>query len=120
MQSLSPDVRSGTVVSAGGEALASTISSSVDVERVSAMVAALFGLAGRMARERGKELPRSVKVRDEGGYVLLSRVEGETVLAAVAGPEARVGLVFYDMRNAGREISRILTDSENSENGGAV
>jgi predicted regulator of Ras-like GTPase activity (Roadblock/LC7/MglB family) len=110
LRSLSPDVRAGMVVSPDGEAMASTIPSGVDSERAAAMVSALFNLAGRTAREQGKDTPRNVKVREEQGYVLLSRVDGGAVLAAMTGEDARVGLIFYDMRNAGREISRILED----------
>jgi predicted regulator of Ras-like GTPase activity (Roadblock/LC7/MglB family) len=111
LQSLSPDVKAGVVIS-GGETLASTLPEGVDSERVSAMISALFNLAGRTAREQGRDAPRNVKVRNELGYVLLSRVDGETVLAAITGTEARIGLIFYDMRNAGREISRILKEEE--------
>jgi hypothetical protein len=41
---------------------------------------------------------------------LLVRLEGGGVLAATIGPEARVGLVLYDMRNARGEVDRVLAE----------
>ena len=36
------------------------------------------------------------RVKAEGGYVLLVRLEGDDYLAATTGPEARVGLALYE------------------------
>jgi predicted regulator of Ras-like GTPase activity (Roadblock/LC7/MglB family) len=47
-------------------------------------------------------------VKTEGGHALLVRLEGGGALAATTGPDARVGLVLYDMRNARGEIEEAL------------
>ena len=38
------------------------------------------------------------------------RLDGGGVLAATTGPDARVGLVLYDMRNARDEVDRVLAE----------
>jgi predicted regulator of Ras-like GTPase activity (Roadblock/LC7/MglB family) len=72
------------------------------------MLAALANLAERVARENGKEHASQVRVQAEGGHVLLVRLEGGGTLAATTGPDARVGLALYDMRNARGEVERVM------------
>ena len=108
LRALSGDIDSCGVLSKDGELLLSSHRAGVDRERVTAMLAALENRAQRMARENGKEHASQVRVKTEGGYVLLLRLEGGGALAATTGPDARVGLVLYDMRNARDEVERAL------------
>jgi predicted regulator of Ras-like GTPase activity (Roadblock/LC7/MglB family) len=108
LRALSGDIDSCGVLSEDGELLSSSHGEGVDRERVTAMLAALANRAERLARENGKGHASQVRVKAEGGYVLLVRMEGGGALAATTGPDARVGLVLYDMRNARDEIERAL------------
>ena len=72
------------------------------------MLAALANLAERVARQNGKDHSSQVRVKAEGGYVLLVRLEGSGALAATTDLDARVGLVLYDMRNARGEVEKAL------------
>ena len=112
LRSLSGEVDAGYLVSGDGRLLASTVKDApeVDRERVGAMLSALAGLSERQARERGHERAEQVRVRAPEGYVLLSRLSDGSALAATTGPEARVGLVLYDMRNARAEAERALSE----------
>lgn len=107
LQSLSGDIDSCAVLSGDGELLASRHEEGVDRERTKAMLAALINLAGRTARENGKENAEQLRVKTELGHVLAVRLENGA-LAATTGPEARVGLVLYDMRNARGEVEKAL------------
>jgi predicted regulator of Ras-like GTPase activity (Roadblock/LC7/MglB family) len=107
LRSLSGDIDSCAVLSGDGELLASRHEEGVDRERTKAMLAALVNLAGRTARENGKENAEQLRVRTDLGHVLAVRLE-EGALAATTGPEARVGLVLYDMRNARGEVEKAL------------
>lgn len=115
LRALSGEVTSGAVLSEGGELRASTIPPGVDRERYAAMLAALAGLARRTARENGGTGFVQVRIREEGGYVLLVGLEGGGTLAATTGPDARVGLVLYDMRNVRRELERTLGSGERGQ-----
>jgi predicted regulator of Ras-like GTPase activity (Roadblock/LC7/MglB family) len=112
LRALSGDIESCGVLSKGGELLSSSHGEGVDRERVSAMVAALANLTERVARQAGKDYASQVRVKAEGGHVLLIRLQGGDVLAATTGPEARVGLVLYDMRNARGEVEKALEGTE--------
>jgi len=108
LRALSGDIDSCGVLSEDGDLLASSHEEGVDRERVTAMLAALANRAERLARENGKDHASQVRVKAEGGFVLLVRLEGGGTLAATTGPDARVGLVLYDMRNARDEVERAL------------
>ena len=112
LRALSGDIDSCGVLSKDGELLSSSHGEGVDRERVTAMLAALANRSERVARENGKEHASQVRVKAEGGYVLLVRLEGGGTLAATTGPDARVGLVLYDMRNARAEVERVLEGGE--------
>jgi len=108
LQALSGDMESCGVLSKDGNLLSSSHGEGVDRERVAAMVTALANLAERVARENGKNHASQIRVKAEGGHVLLVRLEGGGTLVATTGPDARVGLVLYDMRNARGEVEKAL------------
>ena len=117
LRSLSGEVTSAAVVLGSGELGASTLAAGVDRERYAAMLAALAGLAARTARENGGGFSHARIKAAEEGYVLLVALEGGATLAATTGPDARVGLVLYDMRNVRGEIERALGLKNGSEGG---
>jgi predicted regulator of Ras-like GTPase activity (Roadblock/LC7/MglB family) len=108
LRALSGDIESCGVLSKDGKLLSSSHGEGVDRERTAAMVAALANLAERVARENGKNHASQIRVKAEGGHVLLVRLEGGDTLVATTGPDARVGLVLYDMRNARGEVEKAL------------
>jgi len=108
LRALSGDIESCGVLSKDGKLLSSSHGEGVDRERVAAMVAALANLAERVARENGKNHASQIRVKAEGGYVLLVRLEGGGTLVATTGTDARVGLVLYDIRNARSELEKAL------------
>ena len=108
LRALSGDIVSCGVLSKDGELLSSSHAGGVDRERATAMVAALANLAEKVARDNGKDHASQARIKTEGGHVLLVRLEGGGALAATTGPDARVGLVLYDMRNARDEVEKAL------------
>jgi hypothetical protein len=108
LRALSGDIESCGVLSKEGELLSSSHGEGVDRERVTAMLSALASLAQRVARQDGKDHASQVRVKTEGGHILLVRLEEGGALAATTGLDARVGLVLYDMRNARGEVEKAL------------
>ena len=108
LRALSGDIKSCAVLSKDGELLSTSHGEGVDRERATAMLAALVNLAERTARENGKDHASQVRIRTEGGHVLLVRLEGGGTLAATTDLDARVGLALYDMRNARGEVEKAL------------
>ena len=110
LRALSGDIESCGVLSKDGELLSSSHAEGVDRERATAMVAALANLAEKVARDNAKDHASQTRIKTEGGHVLLVRLEGGGTLAATVGPDARVGLVLYDMRNARDEVEKALEE----------
>ncbi len=107
LKALSGDIDSCAVLSGDGELRASRHGDGVERERTTAMLAALVNLAGRTARENGKENAEQTRIKTDLGHVLIVRLD-DGALAATVGPEARVGLALYDMRNTRGEIEDAL------------
>ena len=110
LRALSGDIDSCAVLSSEGELIYSSSGSQGDRERTSAMLVALANLAERIAVESGKDQADQVRVKTETGYLLMVRMEKGGTLVASTGPEARVGLALYDMRNSRSEVEKAITE----------
>ena len=110
LRALSGDIDSCAVLSSEGELIYSSSESQGDRERTSAMLVALANLAERIAVESGKDQADQVRVKTETGYLLMVRMEKGGTLVATTGPDARVGLALYDMRNSRSEVEKAITE----------
>lgn len=104
----SPDVEASAIVSADGLTIASDLPSGVEEDRVSAMSAAMLSLGERISTELSRGSLEQVYIRGDQGYVILTAVGAESVLTVLARQEAKLGLVFLDMRRAAESLSQIL------------
>lgn len=108
LQTSSPDVEAAAVVSVDGLAMASALPREVSEDRVSAMSAAMLSLGERIAEELGRGSLEQVYIKGKGGYVLLSAVGKEAVLTVLARADAKLGLLFLDMRRATEDIEKLV------------
>lgn len=108
LQASAPDIEASAVVSIDGLIMASALPADVEEDRVSAMSAAMLSLGERIAGELGRGTLDQVYIRGERGYVVLMAVGEEAVLTVLARPQARLGLLFLDMRRAVEDLARIL------------
>ncbi|RLC86044.1 MAG: hypothetical protein DRI37_07415 [Chloroflexi bacterium] len=108
LQVSSPDIEAAAIVSVDGLPIASSLPQGVEEDRVSAMSAAMLSLGERIASELGRGLLDEVYVKGEKGYVILRAVGEEAVLTVLARQQAKLGLLFLDMRRAAEEFESIL------------
>lgn len=108
LQASAPDIEASAVVSIDGLIMASALPADVEEDRVSAMSAAMLSLGERIAGELGRGTLDQVYIRGERGYVVLMAVGEEAVLTVLARPQAKLGLLFLDMRRAAEDLARIL------------
>jgi predicted regulator of Ras-like GTPase activity (Roadblock/LC7/MglB family) len=104
LQASTTDIEASAVVSVDGLIMASALPANVEEDRVSAMSAAMLSLGERIASELGRGLLNQVYVRGDSGYVILTSVGEEAVLTVLAREEAKLGLVFLDMRRAAEDL----------------
>jgi len=108
LQISTPDIEASAVVSVDGLIIASALPNDVEEDRVSAMSAAMLSLGDRIAGELGRGVLDQVYIRGANGYVILSAVGEEAVLTVLARQDAKLGLVFLDMRRAAEDLSRLI------------
>ena len=108
LQVSSPDVEAAAIISVDGLPIAASLPHNMEEDRVAAMSAAMLSLGERIAGELGRGTLDEVYVRGEKGFVIVRAVGEEAVLTVLARQQAKLGLLFLDMRRAADEFSEIL------------
>lgn len=108
MQVASPDIEASAVVSVDGLIIASALPNEVEEDRVSAMSAAMLSLGERISSELGRGNLEQVYIKGHDGFVLLTSIGSEAVLTALAGQNAKLGLIFLEMRRAADDLQRVV------------
>lgn len=105
LEASTPDVEASAVVSVDGLMIASALPQDVEGDRVAAMSAAMLSLGERTASELARGDLSEVYVKGENGYVLLMSAGENAVLTALARKDAKLGLVFLDMKRTAEHVS---------------
>lgn len=108
LQASSPDIEASAVVSVDGLTIASALPQGIEEDRVSAMSAAMLSLGERIASELGRGGLEQVFIKGQNGYVVLMAIGEEAVLTALARDQAKLGLIFLDMRRAAEDIAKFI------------
>ncbi len=107
-QASTPDVEASAVVSVDGLAIATVLPTDVEEDRVSAMSAAMLSLGERIAGELERGELDEVYIHGDDGYVLIMSVGADAVLTVLAREEAKLGLVFLEMRRAAADLAQLV------------
>jgi uncharacterized protein len=102
------DIEASAVLSIDGLMMASMLPSGMDEDRVGAMSAAMLSLGDRTARELSRGELEQVLIKGHKGYVLLTHAGTDAVLTVLCKPNARLGLIFLDVKRAAEGISKVL------------
>lgn len=108
LRAVSPDIMGSAVVSTDGFIIASLLPAEVDEELISGMAAALLGAGERIAGELMGGGMEQTYVRGRLGYVILNAVGQEALLIVLTTPDAKLGLVFLDVKRRVTELGKIL------------
>lgn len=108
LQSATSDIEASAVVSVDGLIMASSLPADVEEDRVSAMSAAMLSLGERIANELGRGILDQVYIRGDNGYVILMSVGEEAVLTALARSDAKLGLIFLDMKRTAEDLVKLV------------
>lgn len=108
LQASSPDIEASAIVSVDGLTIASALPHGAEEDRVAAMSAAMLSLGDRIATELGRGSLEQVYIKGQSGYVILMSVGQEAVLTALAREQAKLGLIFLDLRRAAEDLSKLV------------
>lgn len=104
----SADIQASGVISTDGLMIASVLPTGLDEDRVGAMSAAMLSLGDRTAKELARGTLEQVLVKGALGYVLMTYAGEEAVLTVIAKPNAKLGLIFLDVKRAAESIADLL------------
>ena len=108
LQASSPDIEASAIVSVDGLTIASALPQGVEEDRVSAMSAAMLSLGERISSELGRGILDQVYVHGDSGYVILMSIGEDAVLTVLAREQAKLGLIFLDMRRAAEDLNKLV------------
>lgn len=102
------DIEASAVLSTDGLMMAAMLPAGMDEDRVGAMSAAMLSLGDRTARELARGELEQVLIKGRKGYVLLTHAGDDAVLTTLCKPNARLGLIFLDVKRAAEGIAKVL------------
>lgn len=108
LQNESPGVEASALISEDGLMIASALSSDLDETRVGGMTATLLNLGTRAATELRRGEVEEVIVRGEAGYAVMVSAGRGVLLLVLANENSKLGLIFFDMREAIKSIRKVL------------
>lgn len=108
LQNESPGVEASALISEDGLMIASALPQDLDEGRVAGMSATLLNLGNRAASELRRGLVQEVIVRGEDGYAVMINAGRGALLLVLANSTSKLGLIFFDMREAIGRIKAIL------------
>jgi hypothetical protein len=104
----SADIEASAIVSTDGLMMAALLPAGMDEDRVGAMSAALLSLGDRTAKELARGGLEQVLIKGDKGYILMTHAGEDAVLTVLAKPQARLGLIFLDVKRAAEAVTKVI------------
>lgn len=104
----SADIEASAVISTDGLMMAALLPAGMDEDRVGAMSAAMLSLGNRTSEELSRGSLEQVLVKGQHGYVLMTHAGEDAVLSVLAKPNARLGLIFLDVKRAAQAVMKLI------------
>ncbi|WP_182405104.1 roadblock/LC7 domain-containing protein [Psychrobacter sp. GP33] len=104
----SADVEASALISTDGLMIASALPTNVDEDRVGAMSAALLSLGDRAGQELARGSIDRIMIQGEKGSVIMTSSGDEAVLTIMTKPNAKLGLVFLDIKRASEALAKLI------------
>lgn len=104
----SADIEASAIVSTDGLMMAALLPGGMDEDRVGAMSAALLSLGDRTAKELARGTLEQVLIKGDRGYILMTHAGEDAVLTVLAKPQAKLGLIFLDVKRAAESVAKVI------------
>lgn len=104
----STDIEASAVISKDGLIIASQLPQGLDQDRVGAMAAAVLSMGERTADELRRGELDQVLIKGGDGYAMLAQAGDEAVISVLAQPEAKLGLIFLDVKRTAEVVAKLL------------
>jgi predicted regulator of Ras-like GTPase activity (Roadblock/LC7/MglB family) len=104
----SADIEASGIISTDGLIMAAVLPQGLDEDRLGAMSAAMLSLGDRTSQELARGALEQVLIKGAKGYVLMTYAGAEAVLTVLAKPNAKLGLIFLDVKRAAESVSDLI------------
>ncbi|HES75863.1 MAG TPA: hypothetical protein ENO09_02510, partial [bacterium] len=101
-------IEASAIVSTDGLMMAALLPGNMDEDRVGAMSAALLSLGDRTAKELARGSLEQVLIKGDRGYILMTHAGEDAVLTVLAKPQAKLGLIFLDVKRAAESVGKVI------------
>ena len=108
LQGSIPEIEACAIVSVEGLPIVSALPNEVDEAKVAAMTAAMLTLGEKAAMELGKGALEQVIIKGEHGWLLVIQAGLNACITASTTDQAKLGLVFLDMKRAAAKIAEMI------------
>lgn len=99
------DIEASALISVDGLLIASALPQGMDEDRVGAMSAAILSMGERAARELARGVLERVLIQGAGGCIIMTAAGPEAVLTVTAKANAKLGLLFLDIKRAAQVLA---------------
>ncbi len=106
LRTSSPEVIGACVVSTEGFIVASVVPSEIDEDLIGGMAASLLGVGERIAADLMRSQMEQVYVRSPKGYIIVNAVGPDAALVLLVTREAKLGLIFLELKRTTVELVR--------------
>jgi hypothetical protein len=96
------------LVSMDGLIIVSALPSNIEEDRIAAMTSAMLGLGEKTAYDLGRGMLEQMYIKGPNGCVLILAAGDNAVLTAIAGPEAKLGLLLLHLGKTVEQIGDLL------------
>lgn len=104
----SADIEASAVISTDGLVMDALLPQGLDEDRVGAMSAAMLSLGDRTAKELARGTLEQALIKGVNGYVLVTHAGEDAVVTVLAKPNAKLGLIFLDVKRAAESIAKYI------------
>lgn len=108
LRTSTPEILGAVVVNMEGFVIASLLPSEVDEELIGGMAASLLGVGERISADLMGSTMEQVYVRSPKGYIVLNAISPEAALVLLVTREAKLGLIFLEVKRVAAELARVL------------
>ncbi len=109
LNSSSSHIEASAIMSRDGLNVASVLGDGVDSDRLGAMCAALLGLADTTAKELNRGDLKQVLLHGSNGFMLVTHVGQNAVLAVATKPGTNLGMVFVETKKTVKKIEEVMS-----------
>ena len=104
----SSGIEGAALVSMDGLPIASVLPPNAEEDKIAAMSAALLSLGERVVEELAKGKLEQITIKGNHGYIILTGVGQDAVLTTLTGEEAKLGLIYMELKKAQQKLKELM------------